>query len=98
VGIGATIADIRDLGESRWPVPVTSDDGILLGVVHPTASGLPPSTPVEGVMVPAPGTIRPELRLGETVEQLRRDGLDHVFVTAVNGALLGLAVTEELHG
>jgi hypothetical protein len=49
-------------------------------------------------MVPAPGTIRPELRIGETVEQLRRDRLDHVFVTAVNGALLGLAVTEELHG
>jgi hypothetical protein len=98
VGVGATIADVRAVGESRWPVPVTNDDGILLGVLHPTASKLPPSTPVERVMVPAPGTIRPELRIGETVEQLRRDRLDHVFVTAVNGALLGLAVTEELHG
>jgi CBS domain-containing protein len=76
---------------------VTSDDGILLGAVHPTAFDLPPSTPVERIMVPAPGTIRPELRISEAVEQLRRDGLDHVFVTAVNGALLGLAVTEDLH-
>ena len=97
VGIGATIADVRDLGKSRWPVAVTSDDGILLGAVHPTAFDLPLSTPVERIMVPAPGTIRPELRISEAVEQLRRDGLDHVFVTAVNGALLGLAVTEDLH-
>ena len=97
VGIGATIADVRELGKSRWPVAVTSDDGILLGAVHPTAFDLPPSTPVERIMVPAPGTIRPELRISEAVEQLRRDGLDHVFVTAVNGALLGLAVTEDLH-
>jgi Mg/Co/Ni transporter MgtE len=95
--VGSTVADLIALGEQRWPTPVVSDDGVLLGAVRPTASTLPPSTPIEQVMVPAPGTIRPELRIDEVLERLDRDGLDHVFVTAVDGVLLGLVVTEELH-
>jgi rhodanese-related sulfurtransferase len=92
-----TIADVRALGESRFPVPVVDQDGVLFGTVHPTAAGLPPSTAVRDVMVPAPGTIRPELRVDEVAEQLARDGLSHIFVTAVNGVLIGRVVTAELH-
>ncbi len=72
-------------------------DGVLLGSIDPSVASLPANTPVERVMVPGPGTIRPELRIEEVVEQLRSDGLDHVFVTAVNGVLVGVVVTEELH-
>lgn len=97
LGLGATIADLRSLGEQRFPVPVLTDDGVLMGAVHPSGSGLPPETPVADVMIPAPGTIRPELRIEEVVEQLEHDGLDHVFVTAVDGTLIGMAVTEDLH-
>jgi hypothetical protein len=95
--VRSTVADLVALGEQRWPTPVVSDDVILVGAVHPTASALPSSTPIERVMVPAPGTIRPELRIDDALEQLKRDGLDYVFVTAVDGVLLGLAVTQELH-
>jgi hypothetical protein len=95
--IGSTVADLAALGEQRWPTAVVNDDGVLLGAVQPTASSLPPSTPIERVMVPAPGTIRPELRIDEVVERLDRDGLDHVFVTAVDGVLFGFVVTGELH-
>jgi hypothetical protein len=95
--VRSTVADLVALGEQRWPTPVVSDDGILVGAVHPTASTLPSSTPIERVMVPAPGTIRPELRIDDALEQLKRDGLDYVFVTAVDGVLLGLVVTQELH-
>jgi hypothetical protein len=97
LGVQSTVAELVALGEQRWPTPVLSDDGILVGALHPPASALPPSTPIERVMVPAPGTIRPELRIDETRERLERDGLDHIFVTAVDGVLLGLVVTEELH-
>jgi len=97
VGIDATIDDVRAVGSRRWPVPVTSDSGVLLGAVDVAAAALPGSTPVERVMTPAPGTIRPELRLEEAVEQLRADSLDHVFVTAVDGVLLGLVVTDDVH-
>ena len=95
--VGSTVADLVALGEQRWPTPVVNDDGVLLGAIQPTASTLPPSTPIERVMMPAPGTIRPELRIDEVIERLDRDGLDHVFVTAVDGVLIGLVVTEELH-
>jgi CBS-domain-containing membrane protein len=97
VGPEATVADVRALGAVRFPVPVVTDEGVLIGAVDPTATALPPDTVVVGLMVPAPGTIRPELRLEEAVEQLRGDGLDHVLVTAVDGTLIGLVVTEDLH-
>jgi Mg/Co/Ni transporter MgtE len=94
----ATIADAaRAIADERWPVPVTNAAGVLLGAVEPAALGLPSDTRVERIMVPAPSTIRPELRVGEARDRLDDDGLDHVFVTAVNGTLLGLAVTAELH-
>jgi CBS-domain-containing membrane protein len=78
-------------------VPVTSPGGVLLGTVDRAALALPADTPVERLMVPAPSTIRPELRVSDVLAQLRDDALDHVFVTAVDGTLCGLIVTEELH-
>jgi len=97
VGADDVVGALRSLGELRFPVPVVSAGGVLVGAADPAAAGLPADTPVARVMVPAPGTIRPELRLEEAVHQLRNDGLDHVFVTAVDGTLVGLAVTAELH-
>jgi rhodanese-related sulfurtransferase len=96
VGIDATLAEVAGLGEQRFPVPVVNRDGVLLGAVEPRAASKPATTPVEDVMVPAPRTIRPEVRLDDAREQLRRDGLDHVLVTAVNGVLAGRIVTDEL--
>jgi rhodanese-related sulfurtransferase len=94
--IGDTLAEAVAVGEHRFPVPVTSTDGVLLGAVDPSVMDLPPATPVRDVMTPAPRTIRPEGRVDEVVEQLRRDQLDHVFVTAVSGVLLGRVVTDQL--
>jgi len=97
VGLHGTIKDLRALPQTRFPTPVVTDDAVVLGAVHPTARALPPSTRLADVMTPAPGTIRPEMRIEEVAAQLERDGLDHVFVTAVNGTLVGLAVLAELH-
>jgi rhodanese-related sulfurtransferase len=94
--IDDTVADAVALGEQQLPVPVVSTDGVLLGAVDPSAMERDASTPVREVMTPAPRTIRPEGRVDEVAEQLRRDQLDHVFVTAVSGALLGRVVTDEL--
>jgi rhodanese-related sulfurtransferase len=96
VAIDATLADVVGLAGLRFPVPVVNRDGVVLGAVEPTASSKPAATPVEDVMVPAPRTIRPEVRLDDAREQLRRDRLDHVLVTAVNGVLIGRVVTDEL--
>ena len=75
---------------------VVNHDGVVLGAVDPSASSKPAATPVKDVMVPAPRTIRPEVRLDDAGQQLRHDRLDHVLVTAVNGVLLGRVVTDEL--
>ena len=96
VDIDATLADVVDLDRQRFPVPVVNREGVLLGAVEPSAAAKPATTRVEEVMVPAPRTIRPEVRLDDAREQLCRDRLDHVFVTAVNGVLVGRIVTEEL--
>jgi rhodanese-related sulfurtransferase len=94
--IDDAISDVVALGESRLPTPVVDADGVLLGAVEPAATERSAATPVRDVMTPAPRTIRPEGRVDEVVEQLRRDGLDHIFVTAVNGVLFGRVITAEL--
>jgi rhodanese-related sulfurtransferase len=94
--IDETISEVAALGEHRFPTPVVDTDGVLLGAVEPAAIELPASTPVRDVMLPAPRTIRPEGRVDEVVEQLRRDRLDHILVTAVNGVLFGRVVTDQL--
>jgi Mg/Co/Ni transporter MgtE len=97
VRVDATVGAARELGPQRFPIAVVDEGGVLLGAVDPAAAALPADTPLEQTMVPAPGTIRPELRVDEVVEQLRADRLDHVFVTAVDGVLIGMVVTAELH-
>ena len=97
VDIGATIADVIALGDVRFAVPVLGPGDVVVGAVQPTARGLPTETRIEAVMIPAPGTIRPDLRVDDVVRQLREDHLDHVLVTTVSGVLVGLVVTDELH-
>ena len=98
VSIDATVADILALGDDvQDPVAVLGCDNVLVGAVHTEARSLPPDTPVERVMIPAPATIRPDLRIDEVVTRLRKDRLDRIFVTAVNGALVGIVVLADLH-
>lgn len=95
--IDATIADVVALGHLRYAVPVLGPGDVVLGAVQPAARDLPPQTPVERAMVPAPGTIRPDVRVEDVIQQLRADHLDHVLVTTVSGVLVGIVVTDELH-
>ncbi len=97
VGIDATMADVRSVASDGRPVAVLGEGGVLLGVIQGTASQLPDNTSVESVMITAPGTIRPDLRVDEAVRQVREDGLDHVYVTTVSGVLVGLVIPDEIH-
>lgn len=91
-------ATVGDVTATSGPVAVVGGGGVLVGSVDAaTVRGLPASTPVISMMVPAPGTIRPELRIGEVARRLRDDSLDHVFVTTIGGVLLGLVRREDLH-
>jgi Mg/Co/Ni transporter MgtE len=98
VAVDATVADLE---ECKVPidhrVAVLDAGGVLLGAVDAEAAALPPDTPIERIMMPAPSTIRPDLRVEEVVRRLRDDHLDRVFVTAVNGTLFGVVELDELH-
>jgi hypothetical protein len=96
ISMRATIADVRALSP-RYPVAVVASNGIVVGSLEETAARLPADTPVARAMVPAPGTIRSEMRVEDALRQLREDNLDHVFVTTVSGALMGRVFTDELH-
>jgi rhodanese-related sulfurtransferase/CBS domain-containing protein len=96
VAIDSKIGDVVALGPQDYPVPVTDGSNVLVGAVDPVATGLPQTTPVADVMIPAPGTIRPEMRVDDVVRQLAKDGLDHVLVTAVDGSLIGRVEVDQL--
>src|SRR5215203_5084850 len=51
VALDATIADVRALGEQRFPVAVVDRDGVLFGTLQPTAAALPADMAVRDVMV-----------------------------------------------
>lgn len=96
VSMRATIGDMRALS-ARYPVAVVAAEGVVVGALEETAARLPADTPVARAMVPAPGTIRSEMRVEDALRQLREDKLDHVLVTTVSGALMGRVFTDELH-
>jgi Mg/Co/Ni transporter MgtE len=84
----ATMADVRK-SAPRYPVAVLGANAVLLGAIEATSDAEPDETPVAHLMVPAPRTIRGALRVDDVVKRLRKDHLDRVFVTTVNGVLLG---------
>lgn len=96
VPIGATVGAIIALGSLDETIAVVDEHGVLLGAVDGAAVALPPETPVDRIMMPAPSTIRPDLRIDEVVRRLHEDHLERVFVTAVNGTLFGVASLKEL--
>lgn len=80
-------------------VAIVNDEGILLGVVRPEAIvGLPLSTPVAEVILPAPATVRPSVLAPELAESMDKDGRTHVLVTTFEGRLLGLVHRKDLLG
>jgi CBS domain-containing protein len=98
VPVDATIADVRALGDIPFTVVVLGPDDVVVGAIRPTARALPPKTRVREVMIPAPSTIRPDLRVEEVARRFAKDGLDHVLVTTANGVLIGLVTMEVLGG
>jgi CBS-domain-containing membrane protein len=97
VDVDATVADVKKIGDIRYTVAVLGRDDVVVGGLRPSVRALRSSTRVRDIMIPAPSTIRPDLRVDEVAQQLADDGLDHVLVTTVNGVLLGMVAVEGLH-
>jgi rhodanese-related sulfurtransferase len=91
VPVTAAMSAARSVGAgSDGPIAVVDEAGVLLGSLDVAALGLPDDTPVERAMIPAPGTIRPDVPLDEAIEQLTGDGLAFSYVSTARGELLGV--------
>jgi CBS-domain-containing membrane protein len=97
VSIDATVADVIELGPFPYVAAVLADGGVVVGALEPTVVDLPRRTRVAEVMIPAPSTIRPDLRVDEVARRLADDGLDHILVTTADGVLVGLVTPKGLH-
>ena len=98
VPVDATVRDVVALGDIPYTVVVLGPDDVVVGALRPAVSALPPRTRVRDIMIPAPATIRPDLRVEEVARRFAKDGLDHVLVSTVNGVLIGLVTMEVLGG
>ncbi len=86
------VGDVRDrIGLDRdEPVVVLDQDRVVLGLVSPDALCGDPRTSAEEVMDSAPVTFRPNLRVGEMPEYLKRQDVRHALVTTSDGVLISL--------
>jgi rhodanese-related sulfurtransferase len=97
--LDATVGDVADtLRASEQRVVVTTDDGVVLGVVRGTAAGLDPSTPIAAVLDGAPPSVRPSVTTEELAESMDRDHRTFVLVTTPDGVLIGVIEREQLLG
>jgi CBS domain-containing protein len=94
--IGAVAARV-DGGpdDDSWCVVLSSDD-VVVGLLRPEALVLEPDRPVATAMIPAPGTVRPHLRIPELARQLDHDHLGRILVTTAEGVFVGLVHREDL--
>jgi CBS domain containing-hemolysin-like protein len=93
--VGDVVATLRS-GDQR--VVVTTDDGIVLGVVRETAAGLDPATPVAAVLDGSAPSVRPSIPTEELAESMDRDRRTFVLVTTPDGTLIGVVEREQLLG
>jgi CBS domain-containing protein len=96
VSVDATVDDVIAVGDIPDTVAVLGCGDVVVGALRPTVRTLPRRTRVRDVMIPAPSTIRPDLRVEEVARRFAEDGLDHLLVTTVDGVLVGLVTMEDL--
>ncbi len=93
-----TVAEIADALERRDRVVVTTDDGVVLGIVRREARLLHGSSRVTDVLDGAPPTVRPSITTDELAESMDRDQRPFVLVTTPDGVLIGVIERDDLLG
>ena len=96
--LGEKVHDLRDRFGDDTVCVVLDDDGFVLGAVRREATQLDDATLVDDVLLPAPPTVRPSIPADELARSMDRDGRTYVYVTTIEGRLLGLVTRADLHG
>ncbi|MCA9858786.1 MAG: CBS domain-containing protein [Thermomicrobiales bacterium] len=91
--LGAARAGTRSQG---WEIcVVTTDERVVLGLLHSDAWEHPDETPVEAVMSNGPPTTRPSTFLDEMVERLTGRKTPGILITQSDGVLMGYLWTDD---
>jgi rhodanese-related sulfurtransferase/CBS domain-containing protein len=96
--LDSTVADIADVLGREPRVVVTTDEGVVLGVVRPEARTVAAATPIDQVMQGAPPSVRPSITASELAESMDEDARTFVLVTTPDGTLLGMIERADLFG
>jgi rhodanese-related sulfurtransferase len=97
-GLDATVGDLAGAFVSEPRVVVTTDSGVVLGVVRAEAQTLPADTKVFDVLDCAPPSVRPSITADELAESMDKDQRTFVLVTDPEGVLFGVVERDALHG
>jgi CBS domain-containing protein len=77
-------------GAAGWDrCVVATDRGVVLGLLRGDALAGPPDRRAEDAMERGPQTFRPDVRLTELVEFLRKHERDSALITTGDGVLIG---------
>ena len=85
----ARVADVTAELDRDGSCVVTTDDGVVLGIIDRAKLDAPPDTPVIDVAAAAPPTIRPYVSAPDLVEIMDRDKRSYVLVTLLDGTFVG---------
>lgn len=96
--LGEKVGDVRDRFGNESVCVVVDDDGTVLGAVRKEATQLVDTTLIDEVLQPAPPTVRPSITTAELARSMARDGRTYVYVTTLEGKLIGLVTRSDLHG
>jgi rhodanese-related sulfurtransferase len=96
-GPRATVGSVvAELATTATVVVVTTEDGVVLGALHPRAASLPPETGVLAAADPGPPTVRPSIPRHELARSMDEAGQHHVLVSTSHGRLLGVVARDWL--
>ena len=96
--ITQTVGDVANELERHPRVVVTTDDGVVLGVVRREARLQDPSAMVADLMYGAAPSVRPSITTEELAESMDRDQRSFVLVTTPDGVLIGVVERGQLFG
>jgi rhodanese-related sulfurtransferase/CBS domain-containing protein len=82
--------------QSPYPFAlVVSETGIVLGRLRRSTLDCPPDLPAEQLMEAGPSTVRPDIKLEDLVERLRKRDFHYAVVTEPTGRLIGVVRRSE---
>ncbi|MGO2744494.1 MAG: CBS domain-containing protein, partial [Lacticaseibacillus paracasei] len=91
IGVEATVGDYLLLPDPRYPLPVVTRNGRLVGVMRPSlVGGKKPTVPIERLMQKDPQTVKPYLSVTAVGHTMQDNGLTAMPVVDDSWNLLGI--------